>query len=301
VRAVLVYGLTYALAAFFAVAGMGAAGVLVPNYVMLGLPLPLALTLALTQNTFELAVATLLNHRRRLVDWRSVGLLAPIASALVPLGFYIHTHIPHVAVLTVFEVFLLYALYSLVKPSGLGRPARGPGLLQAGLAAVQGLIAGLIGMDAAPIAILAYSAIHRDPKRVSANTAATALIVSATALTFYARRLYSLAAPSPASLAMVGAMGLLGGVTGVSLMHRVKPSTVRTGMKALLGIAAAEVYAKVLMASYASTTILLETQSVIAVTLLTLAVAYARASKMAAGSARERRAEAGRLVVVEHG
>jgi uncharacterized membrane protein YfcA len=35
--------LTYVLASLFAIIGMGAAGVLIPNYVVLGIPLPVAL------------------------------------------------------------------------------------------------------------------------------------------------------------------------------------------------------------------------------------------------------------------
>jgi uncharacterized membrane protein YfcA len=60
--------LTYILASVFAIAGMGAAGVLIPNYIALRMGVRAAMLLGLTQNTAELTVATGLNWKRGLID-----------------------------------------------------------------------------------------------------------------------------------------------------------------------------------------------------------------------------------------
>jgi len=118
------------------------------------------------------------------------------------------------------------------------------------LAPLQGLIAGLVGMDAAPIAIAAYSRYYGDPKRVTANTAATALLVSLATLLCYSR---SIAGANEASmttiLLLVAVAGVSGGVTGAKLMHRVQPVTVKRVLEILLVLASAEVYIKILYAT----------------------------------------------------
>ena len=65
--------LTYILASVFAIAGMGAAGVLIPNYIAMGLGVHAAMLLGLTQNTAELTVATAMNWKKGLIEWRKVA------------------------------------------------------------------------------------------------------------------------------------------------------------------------------------------------------------------------------------
>jgi uncharacterized membrane protein YfcA len=282
-RNILAYVLTYALASFMAIAGMGAAGMLIPNYVTLGLSLPLALTYALTQNVFELSVVTALNHLKRLIDWGKVLVLSAVAVAFVPLGFYIHMHIPHLAVLVVFELFLLYTLYSLMNPSrklNIQYSDQGLGLKQLALAATQGLIAGTIGMDAAPIAILAYSTLHSNPKIISANTAATSLLVSMTTWILYVHAFYQIASPNIISLIIIALSGLLGGVTGAKLMHIFKPASVKLGMKILLSLATLEVYLKILSMTFTNMEMLITTQTTIITTILILAIKYTKQWKV---------------------
>lgn len=77
--------ITYILASLFAIAGMGAAGVLIPNYITLGLAIKQAIILGLTQNIGELTIATTLNHKKELVEWRKVAVVAGSAAPPNPL------------------------------------------------------------------------------------------------------------------------------------------------------------------------------------------------------------------------
>ncbi len=234
--------LTYVLASIFAIAGMGAAGVLIPNYITLGLSVHAAMFLGLGQNTAELTVATAMNSREGLVEWRKVARVLLPAILLVPVGVYINLRIPRVLVLVAFDLFLLFAVYRMLFLRNIrGERAE---IATVVLGALEGFIAGLIGMDAAPIALIAFAYLFDNPKKISANTAATALGVSTTALLTYYVMLPSVPIAAGTLIGVVTA-GFLGGVTGAFLMHRVKPRHVRYTMLAILALAFVEIFAKI--------------------------------------------------------
>jgi uncharacterized membrane protein YfcA len=235
--------LTYMLSAIFAIAGMGAAGVLIPNYIALGIGVRAAIMLGLTQNIAELTVVSALNGRKRLVEWRKVLLMIMAALPFIPVGAYINLNIPRIIILTVFALFLLFALYRITNPSKNNENKKGSILIPLILGSFQGFIGGLIGMDAAPIALIAYTYFFSDPKKISANTATSALGVSTTALLTYLV-LGGFPTMEWTSLVMVGLAGLFGGVTGSLLMHRANIVYVRYTIVAVLGFAFAEITAK---------------------------------------------------------
>ncbi|MBP1912158.1 sulfite exporter TauE/SafE family protein [Thermococcus stetteri] len=241
--------LTYILASIFAIAGMGAAGVLIPNYIAMGLSVHAAMLLGLTQNTAELTVATGLNWKRGLIEWRKVARVFVPAALFVPLGAYINIHIPRVLVLVAFALFLLFAIYRMLSSEKAGDRDGWKTYL---LGAVEGFTAGLIGMDAAPIALIAFSYLFGNPKKVSANTAATALGVSSVTLLTYLALLPSIPIAT-GTLVAIATAGFLGGVTGAVLMHRIKPLYVRYTMLAILGLAFIEIAAKIFTAEIPKT------------------------------------------------
>ncbi len=242
-RTIISITITYILATIFAVAGFGAAGVLVPNYIALGMGIHAAMLLGLTQNTAELTIATIINAWKGMIKWEKVAMLAIPAILMVPFGAYINIHIPRIVVLAVFDLFLIFAVYRILFP-GNGKKIKS-NVMVILLGITEGFIAGLIGMDAAPIALIAFSFIFDNPKKVSANTAAAALIVSSTALISY----YLMLPKIPISthmLLFIAIAGLLGGITGVFLMHRVKPILVRYTMLGILILAFFEILTKII-------------------------------------------------------
>ncbi len=233
--------LTYILASIFAIAGMGAAGVLIPNYIAMGLSIHVAMLLGLTQNTAELTVATGLNWKKGLIEWRKVVNVIVPAAFFVPIGVYINIHIPRIFVLVAFAIFLLFAIYRMISS---GKIDNGNGWRIYLLGAIEGFTAGLVGMDAAPIALIAFSYLFGDPKKVSANTAATALVVSAITLLTYTLLLPQMPMALD-TLAVIATAGFLGGITGALLMHRIKPSYVRYTILAILSLAFVEIAVKI--------------------------------------------------------
>ena len=266
--------LTYILASVFAIAGMGAAGVLIPNYIAMGLGVHATMLLGLTQNTAELTVATAMNWKKGLIAWRKVARVFVPAALFVPLGAYVNVHIPRIFVLVALALFFLFAIYRMVTG---GAAEGGDGRKTYLLGAVQGFTAGLIGVDASPIAIIAFSYLFRNPKKVSANTAATALGVSGVTLLTYALLLPRIPIAT-GTLAAIATAGFLGGITGTLLMHRVKPLHVRYATMGLLSLATVEIIAKILTANVPET---LHVLSVGAVVGAFLAFLYGMGRRMA--------------------
>ncbi len=112
------------------------------------------------------------------------------------------------------------------------------------LGAFEGYLAGLIGMDAASIAILARLLSTNNPKKVSASTSATALLVSATALLLYIIGAeHNIAATV---ILVAGLSGFLGGIAGTLLMHRMPEKRVKQAIAVLLALAAVEILVKMM-------------------------------------------------------
>lgn len=235
--------LTYILSSIFAISGMGAAGVLIPNYIAFGLGVNIAAILGLSQNTAELTVATIMNARKQLIDWKKAVMVLIPAVILVPIGAYVHVHIPRILVLVIFALFFLFALYKVLLPSKNKEGTRNTSLSML-FGALEGFLGGLIGLDASPIAIIAFSYIFDNPKKISANTATVALGVSATTLIIYRLMLPTISINMWTLLAVTTA-GLLGGITGVLLMHRIKQIYIRYTTIGLLALALVEIFIKI--------------------------------------------------------
>ena len=63
---------TYALSSLLAIAGMGAAGVLIPNYVALGLSIGKAILLTLTRNVIRTNSGHDPQSEKKLIIWRNI-------------------------------------------------------------------------------------------------------------------------------------------------------------------------------------------------------------------------------------
>ena len=117
-------------------------------------------------------------------------------------------------------------------------------------------------MDAAPIALIAFSYLFGNPKKVSANTAAAALGVSSVTLVTYLALLPKIPIAT-GTLVTIATAGFLGGITGVFFMHRIKPLYVRYTMVAILSLAFVEITEKIVTAKVPGTLHILSIGTVI--------------------------------------
>ncbi len=231
---------TYILATVFAIAGMGAAGVLIPNYVTLGITIYPAILAGLLQNSSALSIATVNNIRNHNIDLKlGVMILVP-AIILVPFGAYTNMHIPKILDFIVFAAFLLFAIYRLFSMKGKISELKGikRKVLAIVLGITAGYIGGLIGIDGSPFAIIAISYIIPEPKKISGTTGLVAFSISLAGLFSYLFLLHVDAIPLWPVLIITGA---LGGLTGSYLMQKIKPLYVRYTIIGLIFVALAEV------------------------------------------------------------
>jgi len=236
--------LTYALSSIFAIAGMGAAGVLIPNYVTLGMAYYSAILAGLLQNVFELSVATTNNFRARNINLR-VGLLILVpAVIMVPLGAYTNIHVPKILDLSVFAAFLVFAIYRLTSMTGKVNELKGMkgNVLAVIFGLTAGYMGGLLGIDAGPFAIVALTYVLPDLKKISGTTGFVAFAVSLAGLLSYMSLLHFDSIPLWPELIAAGAFG---GLTGSYLMNKIKPVYVRYTIIALVSVALIEVILRI--------------------------------------------------------
>jgi len=232
--------ITYVLASIFSIAGMGAAGVLIPNYVTLGIAFYPAILAGLLQNSFALSVATANNFRANSINLKlGIAILIP-ALIMVPLGAYTNIHVPKILDFSVFAAFLIFAIYRLTSMRGKVSELKGlKGIVLAILLGITaGYMGGLLGIDGSPFAIIALSYIEPEPKKISGTTGLVAFAISLAGLFSYMSLLHIDSIPMWPALIVAGA---LGGLTGSYLMHRIKPVYVRFAIIALISVALAEV------------------------------------------------------------
>src|SRR5512133_4083169 len=123
---------TFAFTTILTVAGVGAAFILIPVFIALGIEIHAAMATALLLNAVALTVASIRNARCGFIDYRLGLPILLVAAALSPLGAWVSQGIDRRTLLTLFVLFLLFAAYMMLRPSPHARTAA-PSLRRAAL------------------------------------------------------------------------------------------------------------------------------------------------------------------------
>lgn len=165
---------TFAFTTLLTIAGVGAAFVLIPVFLALGIEVHLAMATALLLNSVAMTVASVNFVRRRLVVWHAALPMVVVASAVSPVGAWVSQGLDRTVLLWLFVGFLLFAalmmLFYTPRPriSTSGRATLlGVGLGVGGLA---GFLGGLLGVGGGNVIVPALVALGFDPKKASAST-----------------------------------------------------------------------------------------------------------------------------------
>jgi len=172
---VLLAGLiTFAFTGLLTIAGVGAAFILIPVFLALGVELHTAMATALLLNAVAMAVASVNFVRKGLVVWKVALPMVVVASALSPLGALVSQGLERNLLLWLLVGFLLFAAGMMlfyqprVRAAQSSRAALlGVGLVVGGLA---GFLGGLLGVGGGNIVVPALVALGFDPKKASAST-----------------------------------------------------------------------------------------------------------------------------------
>jgi len=101
--------LTLLLTTVFAMAGVGAAFVLIPVFLAFGIELQTAMATALLLNAIAMALGSVTFIRKGLVEWRLVAPMLILAVLASPFGVYVAQGLDRTVLLALFEAFLMFA------------------------------------------------------------------------------------------------------------------------------------------------------------------------------------------------
>lgn len=165
---------TFGFTTILTIAGVGAAFILIPVFLSLGIDLHTAMATALLLNAVAMSVASVNFLRKKLVVWEVTLPILVVATILSPIGAYVSRSLDRTVLLWLFVAFLLFAasmmmFYQPHRREASGRPGAWLGI---GLAvgAVAGFLGGLLGVGGGNIVVPALVASGLDPKKASAST-----------------------------------------------------------------------------------------------------------------------------------
>ncbi len=159
-------------------AGVGAAFILIPIYLFLGVDLLTATSTALLLNGVAMIFASANYAREKLILWRVALPVLIIATLLSPLGAYATVLVPKTDLLILFVLFLIFAATMML----FYKPKKGeqtidrlntPKTLTVGgaLGGIAGFVGGLLGVGGGNIILPGLVWLGIPPKKASATTA----------------------------------------------------------------------------------------------------------------------------------
>jgi uncharacterized membrane protein YfcA len=112
--------ITFTATTILTVAGVGAAFILVPIYLALGIELHIAMSTALLLNGISMLFASITFAREKLILWRLAVPILIAATVLSPVGAYASQFVPRNNLLLLFILFLVFAASMMLfyKPGG---------------------------------------------------------------------------------------------------------------------------------------------------------------------------------------
>jgi uncharacterized membrane protein YfcA len=176
--------ITLIFTALLTIAGVGAAFILIPIFIALGIEVHTAMATALLLNAVAMSVASVKFIRSRIVIWNVAVPILIVASALSPLGAWVSHGLDRQLLLWLFVGFLLFAAGMMLfytprarETAASFRALVGVGM---GVGGVAGFIGGLLGVGGGNIVVPALVALGFDPKKASATTSFVVIFSSLT-------------------------------------------------------------------------------------------------------------------------
>lgn len=254
--------ITFIATTVLTLAGVGAAFILIPVYLALGIELHVAMSTALLLNSIAMLFASINFARQRLILWKLALPILIAATILSPLGAYLSQYVPHKILLALFVAFLVFAASMMLfyKPGKAAKQLRQE-MTSAGAAVVAGeaeqaaagekaqviigvlvgafagFLGGLLGVGGGNFIVPALVWLGIQPKRASATTSFVVLFSS---LSGFLGRV-SLGHLSINLLLFTAAGSIAGALLGSWLLGRkLQNQQVKTAIGAILYIVAAK-------------------------------------------------------------
>ena len=166
---------TFLFTTILTIAGVGAAFILIPIFLALGIPLLTAMSTALLLNSIAMVFASISYAQDRLIVWKTAIPILIVATALSPLGARTAEHLPRNVLLWLFVGFLIFAgsMMLFYEAKSKKEEANSKKLIGYGIAVggVAGFLGGLLGVGGGNFIVPVLVWLGFDPKKASATTA----------------------------------------------------------------------------------------------------------------------------------
>jgi len=200
------------------IAGVGAAFILIPVFIALGIDVHVAMATALLLNTIAMSFASVRYVRAKLVLWKVAVPILVVAAALSPLGAWVSQGLDRDTLLWGFVAFLLFAAMMMLFYKAKERAvesARGKQLaFGGGVGAAAGFLGGLLGVGGGNFIVPVLVWLGINPKKASATTSFIVIFASFSGFLGHA----TLGGMSWSLLVLAGVGSALGAVVGSWLM-----------------------------------------------------------------------------------
>lgn len=221
--------ITFFFTTLLTIAGVGAAFILIPIFIALGIDIHAAMATALLLNALAMTFASVRFVRNRLVVWNAAIPILIVASLLSPLGAYVSRSLDRQVLLWLFVGFLLFAAGMMFFYNAEAREtttSRRRMLAYGGsVGAFAGFMGGLLGVGGGNFILPVLVWLGFDPKKASATTSFVVIFSSLAAFAGHA----SLGGMRWDILGFTAAGSALGAMAGAWLMtERLKTKHVKT-------------------------------------------------------------------------
>jgi len=166
--------ITLGFTTLLTIAGVGAAFILIPVFIALGVDIHVAMATALLLNSISMVFASYRFVKNKLVIWKLAIPILLVATLLSPLGAYVSTSLDSHILSWAFTGFLLFAAAMMLfyqanekESTFSGRQQVGYGLSVGGFA---GFLGGLLGVGGGNFIIPVLVWLGINPKKASATT-----------------------------------------------------------------------------------------------------------------------------------
>ncbi len=218
--------LIFLFTTIMALAGVGAAFIVIPLTESFGYPLLTAMALGLLLNTVSTGISTLRHLREHMVEIRMSLPVVILSIVFTPIGAYFATAVPRDELRLIFGIALLLIsanMFYRVSRSGMeGSEASELGspkflLIGGVLGALVGFIAGLIGIGGGAIILPFFLFMGMETKRAASTTS---FVVMFSSLTGFFSKAALLADPIPLDVMLLTVVAtVIAAALGSYLMH----------------------------------------------------------------------------------
>ena len=167
-------GITFVFTALLTIAGVGAAFILIPVFISLGIDIHVAMATALLLNSIAMIFASYRFIKNKLVMWKVAIPILIVATALSPVGAYVSTGLNRDVLLWLFVAFLLFAAGMMLfyKPTQKDmESSKGKQIISGvSVGAVAGFLGGLLGVGGGNFIVPVLVGLGYNPKKASATT-----------------------------------------------------------------------------------------------------------------------------------